>query len=66
MGIYRPVPSVDFMNGFHGFPTRNRNQILWTKNLGSPITFGCIMVSNDNAKLLYDWADDGVIVDITG
>jgi lipoprotein-anchoring transpeptidase ErfK/SrfK len=65
MGIYRPVPSVDFMNGFHGFPSRNQNQILWTKNLGSPITFGCIMVSTDNAKLLYDWAEDGVIVEIT-
>jgi lipoprotein-anchoring transpeptidase ErfK/SrfK len=65
MGIYRPVPSVDFMNGFHGFPSRNQTQILWTKNLGSPITYGCIMVSSDNAKLLFDWADDGVIVEIT-
>jgi LysM repeat protein len=65
MGIYRPVPSVDFMNGFHGFPSRDQRQILWTKNLGSPITYGCIMVSTDNAKLLYDWADDGVVVEIT-
>jgi lipoprotein-anchoring transpeptidase ErfK/SrfK len=67
MGIYRPVPSVDFMNGFHGFPTsaRDQRQVLWTKNLGSPITFGCVMVSTDNAKLLYDWADEGVVVEIT-
>lgn len=64
MGIYRPVPSVDFMNGFHGFPSRNQRQILWTKNLGSPITYGCIMVSSENAKLLYDWADEGVVVEI--
>jgi lipoprotein-anchoring transpeptidase ErfK/SrfK len=65
MGIYRPVPSVDFMNGFHGFPSRDQRQILWTKNLGSQITYGCIMVSTDNAKLLFDWADDGVVVEIT-
>jgi lipoprotein-anchoring transpeptidase ErfK/SrfK len=65
MGIYRPVPSVDFMNGFHGFPSRDQRQILWTKNLGKPITYGCIMVSTDNAKLLYDWADEGVVVEIT-
>jgi lipoprotein-anchoring transpeptidase ErfK/SrfK len=65
MGIYRPVPSVDFMNGFHGFPSRDQRQILWTKNLGGPITYGCVMVSTDNAKLLYDWADDGVVVEIT-
>jgi lipoprotein-anchoring transpeptidase ErfK/SrfK len=64
MGIYRPVPSVDFMNGFHGFPSRDQRQILWTKNLGSPITYGCIMVSTDNAKLLYDWADEGEVVEI--
>jgi lipoprotein-anchoring transpeptidase ErfK/SrfK len=65
MGIYRPVPSVDFMNGFHGFPSRDQRQILWTKNLGSPITYGCILLSTDNAKLLYDWADEGVVVEIT-
>ncbi|MFN2138771.1 MAG: peptidoglycan binding domain-containing protein, partial [Candidatus Promineifilaceae bacterium] len=23
MGIYRPIPTSDFMNGFHGFPTRD-------------------------------------------
>ena len=36
MGIYRPVPGQEFMNGFHGFPSRDRRQLLWTKNLGTP------------------------------
>jgi lipoprotein-anchoring transpeptidase ErfK/SrfK len=64
MGIYRPVPGQEFMNGFHGFPSRDRKQLLWTKNLGHRVTYGCILVSTENAKLLYDWAEPGVIVEI--
>lgn len=64
MGIYRPVPGNNFMNGFHGFPSRDRRQFLWESNLGGPITYGCVLVSTTNAKLLYDWAEVGVIVEI--
>jgi len=64
MGIYRPVPAVDFMNGFHGFPTRNGSQILWTGSLGRPVTYGCILISTDNVALLYPWADEGVVVEV--
>ncbi len=64
MGIYRPIPGQEFMNGFHGFPSRDRRQLLWTRNLGRPVTYGCILLSTDNAKLLYDWAEDGVVVEI--
>ena len=64
MGIYRPVPDQDFMNGFHGFPSRDRQQLLWTRNLGHPVTYGCILLSTENAKLLYDWAEAGVVVEI--
>jgi len=64
MGIYRPVPTADFMNGIHGFPSRNSWQILWEKNLGQRITYGCILISTDNARALYEWAEDGVVVEI--
>ncbi len=64
MGIYRPVPTSDFMNGFHGFPTRGNSQLLWTGDLGHPVTYGCILLSSDNAALLYDWAEDGVVVEV--
>lgn len=64
MGIYRPVPTSDFMNGFHGFPTRNGSTLLWTDDLGHRVTYGCILVSSDNAVLLYDWAEEGVVVEI--
>jgi lipoprotein-anchoring transpeptidase ErfK/SrfK len=64
MGIYQPVPGNDFMNGFHGFPSRNGSQFLWTNNLGAKITYGCVLVSTTNANTLYQWAEDGVIVEI--
>jgi LysM repeat protein len=64
MGIYRPVPSVDFMNGFHGFPTRNGSTLLWTGDLGHPVTFGCILLDSQNAAALFAWAEAGVVVEI--
>ncbi len=64
MGVYRPLPSADFMNGFHGFPTRGSSQLLWTNSLGTRVTYGCILLSNENARALYDWAEDGVVVEI--
>ncbi len=64
MGIYRPVPTSDFMNGFHGFPTRGNSQLLWTGDLGRKVTYGCVLVSSENAQLLFDWAEEGVVVDV--
>jgi lipoprotein-anchoring transpeptidase ErfK/SrfK len=64
MGIYRPVPTSDFMNGFHGFPTRSGHNLLWTDDLGHPVTYGCVLISSDNAAALYDWAEEGIVVEI--
>lgn len=64
MGVYRPVPNADFVNGFHGFPTRGNSQLLWTNSLGTRVTYGCILLSNENAQSLYNWAEEGVVVEI--
>lgn len=64
IGIYRPVPTSQFMNGFHGFPTRDGATLLWTGNLGHPVTFGCILLSTQNAATLYEWAQEGTVVEI--
>lgn len=64
LGVYKPVPGSDFTNGFHGFPTRGGGQILWENALGTQVTYGCILLSNTNAQRLYEWAEDGVIVEI--
>lgn len=64
MGVYQPVPGADFTNGFHGFPTRGGGQLLWENSLGTKVTYGCILLSNTNIQLLYDWAEEGVVVEI--
>jgi lipoprotein-anchoring transpeptidase ErfK/SrfK len=64
LGIYQPVPVSPFMNGFHGFPTRNGSTLLWTGDLGHKVTYGCILLSTDNARALYEWAEDGVVVEV--
>ena len=64
VGIYRPLPGSDFMNGFHGFPTRDGSALLWTGDLGHPVTYGCLLISTENAIALYDWAEAGVVVEI--
>lgn len=66
MGVYHPIPDADFVNGFHGFPTRGGSQLLWTNSLGARVTYGCILISNDNSAQLYAWAEEGVIVEIQG
>ncbi|MBX3080206.1 MAG: L,D-transpeptidase family protein [Anaerolineae bacterium] len=64
MSIYEAVPG--FSNGIHGFPWRNGHQILWENALGTKVTYGCILLSSTNAEALYNWAEDGVVVEITG
>jgi lipoprotein-anchoring transpeptidase ErfK/SrfK len=64
IGIYRPVPTSDFMNGFHGYPSRDGRNLLWVDDLGRPVTYGCIMVSAENAVALYEWAEAGVVVEV--
>jgi len=66
MGVYKPIPGSDFTNGFHGFPTRGGGQLLWENDLGRRVTYGCILLSNTNVQLLYDWAEEGVVVEIQG
>jgi lipoprotein-anchoring transpeptidase ErfK/SrfK len=64
MGVYQPVPGADFTNGFHGFPTRGGGQLLWENSLGTRVTYGCILLSDYNMELLYNWAEEGVVVEI--
>ncbi|MGQ9888672.1 MAG: peptidoglycan binding domain-containing protein [Aggregatilineales bacterium] len=62
MGIYEVVPGL--MNGFHGAVLLPNGAYLGGGNVGVPYTFGCIMSQDDNARLLYEWADEGTIVEI--
>ena len=62
MGMYEVTPGL--MNGFHGAVLLPNGAYLGGGGVGAPFTFGCVMSQNDNAKMLYDWADEGTVVEI--
>ncbi len=62
LGIYEAWPG--FMNGIHGLPTLSNGQRLWANILGKPASYGCIILDLPTAKWLYNWAENGVVVEI--
>jgi LysM repeat protein len=62
LGIYEAWPG--FMNGIHGLPTLSNGQRLWANILGHPASYGCIILDLNAAKWLYQWAENGVVVEI--
>lgn len=51
-------------NGIHALPILPNGQILWAGYLGSPISYGCIVLGTHEAQLLYNWAEIGTPVSI--
>lgn len=62
MGLYEVVPGL--VNGFHGAVLLPNGRYLGGNQVGTPYTLGCIMSRDDQARLLYEWADDGTIVEV--
>lgn len=62
LGIYEAWPG--FMNGIHGLPMLSNGTRLWANILGKPASFGCIILDLPAAKELYQWAENGVVVEI--
>ncbi len=63
LGIYEAVPG--FWNGIHGLPMLSSGVRLWANVLGRPASYGCIILNLQNASTVYNWAQDGVVVQIT-
>lgn len=62
LGIYWAGP---LQNGFHALPTvRHTGLTMWDGYLGQRVSYGCIILSNEDAKTLYDWVDIGTPVSI--
>ena len=62
MGVYEVVPGL--MNGFHGAVQLPNGNYLGGGGVYEPATFGCIMSLDDNAEKLYQWAEQGTVVEI--
>ena len=60
MGIYWVSPSME--NGIHALPVYPNGQQIWGSSLGTPISYGCIVLGTQNAKQLFSWAVIGTSV----
>ena len=61
MGVYY-VQGIE--NGFHALPIRPNGTVMWGGLLGQKASYGCIILGNQAAKKLYNWADIGTQVHI--
>ena len=61
LGIYW---AGSLQNGIHALPIMADGRILWDGYLGQPVSYGCIILSTENAATLYNWAEVGTPVDI--
>jgi LysM repeat protein len=61
LGIYW---AGSLQNGIHALPIQANGQRLWEGYLGTPVSFGCIILSTEHAQALYNWAPVGTPVDI--
>ncbi len=61
LGVYW---AGSLQNGFHALPIMPDGSQLWAGYLGTPISYGCIVLSQADAETLYAWAEVGTPVEI--
>jgi len=61
LGIYW---SGSLQNGIHALPILPNGATLWAGFLGTPISYGCVVLDTHDAQVLYDWVDIGTPVEI--
>lgn len=61
LGIYW---SGSLQNGIHALPILPNGATLWAGYLGTPISYGCVVLDTYDAQVLYNWADIGTPVEI--
>jgi lipoprotein-anchoring transpeptidase ErfK/SrfK len=60
LGIYWSGP---LENGIHALPVkRDTGYKLWDGFLGQRVSYGCVILSDENAETLYDWVKIGTPV----
>jgi LysM repeat protein len=59
LGVYW---SGTLENGIHALPILANGQRLWAGYLGTPVSYGCIILGVQEAQMLYEWAEIGTPV----
>jgi lipoprotein-anchoring transpeptidase ErfK/SrfK len=61
LGIYN-VGRIE--NGIHALPIRPDGTVMWAGLLGQKASYGCVILSTQAARTIYQWAEIGTPVDI--
>lgn len=61
LGIYY-VGNIE--NGIHALPIRPDGSVMWGGLLGQKASYGCVILSTQAARLIYEWAEIGTPVHI--
>jgi len=61
LGIYW---AGSLQNGIHALPIQSNGWRLWEGYLGTPVSYGCVILGVNESQLLYDWAEVGTPVEI--
>lgn len=59
VGIYW---SGSLQNGFHALPIDANGYQMWAEALGRPASYGCIILSDEDAETFYNWVEVGTEV----
>ena len=62
LGVYFNPDNGNVENGFHALPITPAGDELWGDALGTPVSYGCIVLAPYDAKVLYDWVEIGTPV----
>jgi lipoprotein-anchoring transpeptidase ErfK/SrfK len=62
MGIYYPTPDME--DGIHALPVLPDGETIWGNDLGTPVSYGCIVLGSEDAELLFQWTEIGTPVSI--
>jgi lipoprotein-anchoring transpeptidase ErfK/SrfK len=62
MGIYYVGEYLE--NGFHALPVLENGDTIWGDSLGTPVSYGCVVLSPKDADRLFNWAEIGTPVEI--
>ena len=51
-------------DGFHSLPVLPNGSQIWGNALGTPVTYGCVVLSPTDSQTLFNWVEVGTLVEI--